>query len=127
VLGLWWQRTPETGLPSSRAGTGKHAGAGRPVGTRANPLGGIGGITPGHRDPLLWATIDLTTGRVPALVDTGVQLSCTRADVAEFLFLMGEPATFTECAVSCGLADGQRCQVMNAIHISQAALIYLEI
>jgi hypothetical protein len=66
-------------------------------------------------DPLLWVVLEFRTGKVPALVDTGAQFSCIHADVAEFLFLMGEPSTFTACSVRCALADGQWCQVTNAM------------
>jgi hypothetical protein len=53
---------------------------------------------------------------MPALVDTGAQFSCIRADIAEFLYLMGEPSNFTACSVSWVLADGQRRQVTNAMN-----------
>jgi hypothetical protein len=52
---------------------------------------------------------------VPALVDTDAQFSCIRVDIAEFLFLMGEPSTFAACSVSCVLADGKQCQVTDAM------------
>jgi hypothetical protein len=67
-------------------------------------------------DPLLWVALEFRTGKVPALVDTGAQFSCIRGDVAEFLHLMGEPTKFMQCSVSCVLADGQRCQVTNAMN-----------
>ena len=66
-------------------------------------------------DPLLWVVLELRTGKVPALVDTGAQFSCIGADIAEFLFLMGEPPTFAACSVSCALSDGQRYQVTDAM------------
>ena len=59
---------------------------------------------------LLWVHLQLKVGKVPALVDTGAQFSCVRADVAEFLYLMGEPCSFTSSSVECALADGQRCR-----------------
>ena len=68
-------------------------------------------------DPLLWVVLEMKTGKVPALVDTGAQFSCIRADVAEFLFLMGEPSKFVQCLVSCALADGQRCQITDAVKL----------
>ena len=40
-----------------------------------------------------------------------------RADVAEFLYLMGEPCSFTSCSVECALADRQRCHVTNAVNL----------
>lgn len=56
-------------------------------------------------------------GKVAALVDTGAEFSCVRADVAEFLSLTGEPCTFTACSVNCLLADGQRCDVTDAVNL----------
>lgn len=66
-------------------------------------------------DPLLWVALELRVGKVPALLDTSAQFSCIRANVTEFLYLMGEPSTFAACSARCALADGQRCQVSNAI------------
>ena len=56
-------------------------------------------------------------GKVPALVDTGAQFSCVRADVAESLYLNGEPCAFTACSVNCLLADGRRCDVTDAVNL----------
>jgi hypothetical protein len=36
----------------------------------------------------------LKARKVPALVDTGAQFSCARADVAEFLYLKVSPVFF---------------------------------
>jgi hypothetical protein len=56
-------------------------------------------------------------GKVPALVDTGAQFSCVRADVAEFLYLTGEPCVFSLSSVCCVLADGSRSEVTNAVRL----------
>ena len=56
-------------------------------------------------------------GKVPALVDTGAQFSCVRADVAESLYLTGEPCSFTACSVNCLLADDQRCDVTDKVNL----------
>jgi hypothetical protein len=40
-----------------------------------------------------------------------------RADVAEFLRLMGETCEFSVCSVACLLADGTRCEVSNAVKL----------
>ena len=59
----------------------------------------------------------LKGGEVPALVDTGAQFSCVRSDVAEFLYLTGEPCVFSLCSVYCVLADGTRAEVTNAVKL----------
>jgi hypothetical protein len=51
------------------------------------------------------------------LIDTGTQFSCIRSDVAEFLYLMEEPCVFTSCSLMCLLADGQRCEVTDAVRL----------
>jgi hypothetical protein len=61
--------------------------------------------------------LELRVGKVPALVDTGAQFSCVRSDVAEYLYLRGEPCTFTLCRVTCSLADGRRCEVTDAVNL----------
>jgi hypothetical protein len=66
----------------------------------------------------------LKIGVVPALVDTGAQFSCVRSDVAEFLYLMDEPCVFLSCSVVWVLADGQRCQVNNAVRLHMKLLSY---
>ena len=65
-------------------------------------------------DSPLWVMLELRVGKVPALVDTGAQLSCIRSDVVEYLYLLGEPCKFLQCAVLCTLADGTRCKVTKA-------------
>jgi hypothetical protein len=72
-----------------------------------------GPLNPHHK--LMKSLLELKTGKVLALMDTGAQFSCMQAYVAEFLFLMGEPCTFTQCSVNCVLANGQPCQVTNAM------------
>ena len=69
------------------------------------------------RNSLLWVALEFKVGKVPALTDIGAQFSCLRSDVAEFLFLMGEPCVFGSCAVTCALADGQKCQVTNVVRL----------
>jgi len=61
--------------------------------------------------------LELKTGKVPALIDTAAQFSCIRSDVAEFIYLREEPCSFSSCSVSCLLADGQRCEVTNAVKL----------
>jgi hypothetical protein len=68
-------------------------------------------------DSLLWVPLEFKVGKVPALIDTGAQFSYVCTDVAELLYLMGEPCVFILCWVTCALADGQRCQVTNAVRL----------
>jgi len=65
----------------------------------------------------LWIQVNLRVGEVPALIDTGAQFSCIRAEVLEFLFSRGEPCKFRRCSVSCTLADRTRCEVREAINL----------
>ena len=58
-------------------------------------LSGLKKVAAAPMDPLLWVVLEMKTGKVPALVDTGAQFSRIRADVTEFLFLMGEPSKFS--------------------------------
>jgi hypothetical protein len=101
--------------PQRTPSPGKRAGTRRPACPRAKILSGLKRVAAVPMDPLLWVVLELKTGKVPVLVDTGAQFSCVRADVAEFLYLVGEPSTFAACSVSCVLDDGQRCQVTNAM------------
>jgi len=59
----------------------------------------------------------LPLSREPNLVDTGAQVSCIRADVVEFLRLIGEPCAFGQCSVGCILADGTRCEVKRTVKL----------
>jgi hypothetical protein len=65
----------------------------------------------------LWVGVQLKVGKVLALIDTGAQFSCIRVDVAEFAYLMGEPCHFKSCSVVCSLANGQRCEVTDAVKL----------
>ena len=91
---------------------------------RARTLSGLKRITATPFQPLLWVPLELKVGKVPALIDTGAQFSCVRADVAEFLFHMDEPCSFTQCAVVCALADGQRCHVTDAVNLHAKLLSF---
>ena len=65
----------------------------------------------------LWVMLELKRGKIPALVDTGAQFSCIRVDVAEYLYLMGEPCVFGSCSVRCVLADGTRCELKDVVKL----------
>jgi len=69
------------------------------------------------RNSPLWVNLELKVGKVPALIDTGAQFSCIRSDVAEFLNLWEEPCVVTPCSVTCLLADGQCCEVTEAVKL----------
>jgi hypothetical protein len=69
------------------------------------------------RDSPLLVNLELKVGKVPALIDTGAQFSCIRSDVAEFVNVREEPCVFTSCSVTCLLADGQRCEVTEAVKL----------
>jgi hypothetical protein len=56
-------------------------------------------------------------GKVLALVDTGAQFSCIRADPADFARLMGGPGRFKACSVICSLADGRECRVTEVVNL----------
>ena len=90
----------------------------------AEVLSGLKKVAAAPLDPLLWVALEFRVGRIPALVDTGAQFSCVRADVAEFLYLMNEPCSFTACSVTCALADGQRCHVTNAVKLRAKLLSF---
>ena len=61
--------------------------------------------------------LDFKMGKVPALIGTGSEFSCVRSDLAEYLYLMGEPCIFTLSSVTCLLADGQRSEVRDAVKL----------
>jgi len=94
---------------------GKPAGARRSPGPQAKVLSGLT-VAVAPLQLLLWVAIELSVGWIPALVDTGSRFSCVWAGVAQFLYLMNEPCSFT-CSVTCPLADRQRCQVTNAVEL----------
>jgi hypothetical protein len=103
--------------PRDSASPGKRAAARRSIGPRAKCLSGLRKITAVPRDSPLWVTLELKVGKVPALIDTGAQFPCIRSDVAEFLYLREEPCVFTSCSVTRLLADGQRCEVTDAVRL----------
>ena len=59
-------------------------------------------------------------GKVPAIVDMGVQFLCNRSDVVEYLYMTGEQCSFMPCSATCLLTDGKKGEVSNAVklHIS---------
>jgi hypothetical protein len=61
---------------------------------------------------------------LPALIDTGAQFSCIRADVVEYLYLRGETCVFTSCSVTCVLADGKKGHVSNAAKLHVGLLSF---
>ena len=71
----------------------------------------------GAPDTPLWVMLELQVGQIPALVETGAKFSCVRSDVAEYLCLRGEPCSFASCSLSCLLADGSKCEVINAVKL----------
>ena len=103
-------------MPSESSAVGKRASARRSAGPRARILSGLIKVAATPFLPLLWVPLEFRLGKVPALIDTGAQFSCVRADVAKFYYLMNEPCSFTQCSVECTLADGQRCHVTNAVN-----------
>jgi len=94
------------------------SGNGQSPGGRQSPgpryVSGLRKETEVLRDTSLWLILELKTGKVPALVDTGAQLSCIRSDVAEFLYLREKTCAFSSCSLSCLLADGKQCEVTDA-------------
>jgi hypothetical protein len=63
-------------------------------------------------------------GEIPAIIDTGAQFSCVRADVVEYLYLCGEPCVFSQCDVTCVLADGKKGHVSNAAKLRVGLLSF---
>ena len=51
------------------------------------------------------------------MIDTGAQISCVRSDVVEYLYLTGEPCSFSTCYLDCLLADGTKGQISNAVKL----------
>jgi hypothetical protein len=68
-------------------------------------------------DAQLWVMLQLKSGSIPALVDTGAQFACVRSNIAEYLYLMGEPCVFGSCSVGCVLADGTRYDLTNSVRL----------
>ena len=73
---------------------------------------------------LFWVMLDFKLGKVPALVDTGAQFSCIRADVIEYLYLRGEHCVFSSCALTCLLTDGRKGRVSNAAKLHVGLLAF---
>jgi hypothetical protein len=117
MLGLWASKTFSQELPSEEHAVGKRAVARWSGGLREKFLSSVQKIGVSPADSPLWVMLQLKVGMVPAFVDTGAQFSCVRADVAEFLYLTGEPCDFSSCSVVCVLADGKRCEVTNAVKL----------
>ena len=57
--------------------------------------------------PLLWVELQFKAERIPALIDTGAQFSCVRADTVKRLREKGEICNILPCSVKCLLADGR--------------------
>jgi hypothetical protein len=87
------------------------------VPAKAQVLSSFYKVVAGTADVPLWVMVQLKSGRIPALLDTGAQFSCIRSDVAEFLYLTGEPCVFGACSVGYVLADGTRCQLNNVMKL----------
>ena len=87
-------------LPPEDMEPGKRAGARRSRDLRANCLTILHNITSVPPDSPLWFMLELTVGKIPALVDTGAQLSCILSDVVEYLYFTEEPCKYLQCAVS---------------------------
>jgi hypothetical protein len=76
-------------------------------------------------DTLLWVMLELHVGEVPGLIDTVAQFSCVRSDVAEFLYLRGEPCTPTACSATCFLADERRFDVTDSYFTRETSIIFV--
>ena len=124
MLGLWPVRPFQTELPREVGVVGKRAMARTSTGSRAKIQIGIRKVTAVPRDTPLWVMLELKTGKVPALIDTGVHFFFIRSGVAEFLYLREEPCSFSSCSVSCLLTDGQRCEVTNALKLHVQLLYF---
>jgi hypothetical protein len=103
--------------PQKSASSGKRATARRSAGPRAQFLNSLRKVTAAPRDSLLWVTLQLKVGKVPALIDTGAQFSCLRSDVTEFLYLTGESCKFKSTSMTGLLADGRRCHINDAVQL----------
>jgi len=103
--------------PLTTGSVGKRAVARRSGGSRVNVLAGLKRVSGGLRDFPLWVDLRLKVGTVHALIDTGAQFSCFRVDVTVFVHLMGEPCHFKSCSMVCSLANGQRCDVTDAVKL----------
>ena len=95
----------------------KRAGARRSVGPRAATVGAIREVVVTLSATLFWIELSLRTGKVPALDDTGAQLSCLRSDLVEYLYMRGEGCTFSHYVFPGLLADGTKSQVNDAVKL----------
>jgi len=75
-------------------------------------------------DTLLWVLLKFKLGKVPALIDTGAQFSCIRADVIEYIFLRGEHCVLSTCALTCLLAEGSKGRATNVATLHVGLLDY---
>jgi hypothetical protein len=57
----------------------------------------------------------LNTGTLSALVDTGAQFSCLRADIVDRLRKQGEPCRQISCDDVCVMADGRASHINRAV------------
>jgi len=92
---------------STPRGNGQSPGGQQASG--AGTLSTLKRVERGPRELPLWVDLHMQIGKVPFVVDTGAQLSCIRADLAEFAHPIGEPCRFESCSVICSLADGREC------------------
>jgi hypothetical protein len=121
---LWPARAFGEGVSPATEPVGKRTGARRSGGLRAYALSGLKRVLGGARDSPRRLNLKIKVGTVPALVDTGAQFSCLRADVAEYILLKGEPCSFNSCSVECTLANGKKCDVKDAVRIHVKVLSY---
>ena len=124
MLELWTSRPHEALLSPENTPNGKRAGARRYADHRARTLGALKKVAALPHDTLLWVSLNFKLGKVPALVDTGAQFSCIRADVIEYLYLRGERCVLSTCALTCLLANGSKGQVSNVATMHVGLLGY---
>ena len=116
MLELWPTWAFSEGLPPEDRSVGKRAAAWGAVGPRAK-LNILLEVKAVPLETPLWIQVNLRAREVPALIDTGAQFSCIRAEVLEFLFSRGEPCKSRRCSVSCTLVDGTHCKVRDAVNL----------
>jgi len=96
---------------------GKRAAPRESASSRGGVLSGFRKIMAIPSEAPLWVMLELKRGKIPALVDTRAQFLCIRVDVAEYLYLTGEPCVFGSCSVRCVLADGTRCELKDVVNL----------
>jgi hypothetical protein len=69
------------------------------------------------KHPPLQIGLQVGSGIIPALVDTGSQFSCVRSDVLEFLKCSDVYCKSSPCDVSCILANGSVCRVEEKVSL----------